>query len=602
MLQARAIQTVLRLLVQKNYLASDEVERLVAAYRFLRNTEHRLQMLRDRQTHNLPSDACERARLAYAMGYEDWPMFTAALRQHNENVHTQFERVFIPAPTVQPVLGAAQSSLWAIDHENAQREALREVGYAGTDIDSARDLLRGLREGNAYQAFSTHGRERADVLMPLLVAAAGATSTPAATLQRLVKLIEAIGRRSAYFALLIENPMALTQLVKLCAASAWVADWLSLHPVLLDELLNPATLYAPLSRANLERELDERLSRADANDLEAQMEALREFRHGHVLRVAAAEIGPGLAPEAARHYLCDIAETLVARCLQIARADLESRHGRPRCAQHTLGFAVVAYGKLGSYELGYASDLDIIFLHEPCADGGVTDGARPIANEQFFARLGQRLIHLLATRTAAGFLYQVDMRLRPSGQAGPLVTNLAAFADYQQKDAWVWEHQALVRARAVAGDESVAREFGRIRARALCQARDLATLSRAVIEMRARMQAAQTAHDPALFDLKLDRGGIVDIEFMVQYWTLRWAAEQPQLVIETENTRIIQRLSAAGAIAAQTADVLIAAYRRYLSIEQRLKLMGHRPLVARSELDEAPAQVLEIWQQVFNAR
>ncbi len=601
-LQARPIQTVLPLLAQRQYLTAVAVDDLLAAYVFLRNTEHRLQMLRDRQTHVLPDDACERERLAFSMGCDSWAQFAQLLQRHQAKVHTYFEQVF-SAPQADAANSAGtDAAIWGSDDAAAQQQALMHLGYSIQDAETAGNLIRGLRHGSAYHAFSTHGRERMDVLMPLLIAAAVKTPAPALTLQRLIKLIEAIGRRSAYFALLIENPMALSQLVKLCAASAWIADWLGLHPVLLDELLNPATLYTPLSRSALNEELDARLGAVAPHDLEAQMEVLREFRHGHVLRVAAAEIGPGLAPEAARHFLCDIAETVVARCLAIARSDLATRHGVARCGKDTLGFAVIAYGKLGSFELGYASDLDIIFLHEACAEPGMSDGPRPLSVEQLFARLGQRLIHLLATRTAAGFLYQVDMRLRPSGQAGPLVTNLQAFADYQAKEAWIWEHQALVRARAIAGDAGVMRRFAEIRREMLCREREPEALRQAVLEMRARMAAAQTAHSAEAFDLKHDRGGIVDIEFMVQYWVLRWAAKHPQLVANTENAPILAELRTAGLVAADQAEVLIEAYHRYLSIEQRLKLMEHRPLVRRADLGSTPAQVAAVWQAVFNER
>lgn len=600
-LQVRAIQDVLPQLAARGQLTATAVTELLEAYRFLRNTEHRLQMVRDQQTHVLPADDCERARLAFAMGYAHWAAFTRALEQHLTRVHGHFERIFVAPQGEESGGDRALVALWknSLD-DHAQLDAWRSNGFTrADDVKAATDLLAGLRRGGAYTAFSAQGRERIDKLMPLLIAAAGLTAEPATTLARLVKLIEAIGRRSAYFALLIENPMALSQLVKLCAASAWIADWLSSHPILLDELLNPANLYAPRSRAQLESEIAQRLSTLAPDDLEAQMEALREFRHGQVLRIAAAEIGVGLMPLQARHHLSEVAEVIVEQTLELAQRALASRHGRPATARETAGFAVIAYGKLGSHELGYGSDLDLIFLHEG-SDEGMTAGARAIPNALFFARLGQRIIHLLTTRTAAGILYQVDMRLRPSGQAGPLVTTTAAFADYQHTKAWPWEHQALVRARAVGGDAAVRARFAAIRHAVLTQPRDEAALREAVLEMRARMRAAQPDVAADRFDLKHDRGGIVDIEFMVQYWVLRWAATHPQLTAATENIRILEALSAAGVIDGKQMQALVAAYTLYLSIEQRLKLMEHRAQVMRSEVGDAPMRVAEIWQQVFN--
>lgn len=603
-LQARRIQQVLPLAAQMHQLTPQAVTELLAAYRFLRDTEHRLQMAADRQTHSLPTDPCERTRIAFAMGFPAWDAFRAALHRHQRKVHGQFEQVFI-APQGEAATGDARlSGVWFDTLEAAaQAQALTAVGFSDDDVSAVLALLRGLRAGPAYQAFSAHGRERVDRLMALLLAAAGRSVQPLVTFTRLVRILEAIGRRSAYLALLIENPMALSQLVKLAAASDWIADWLALHPILLDELLNPATLYSLPDPAELRAELRTRLAQVPGDDLEEQMERMREFRHAHVLRAAAAEIGPGLAPEAAREHLCRVAEAILDEALELARAGLVKRHGQPRCpggGPGSPGFAVIAYGKLGSFELGYGSDLDIIFLHEACVAEGYTDGDRVIPNELFFARLGQRLIHLLATRTTAGLLYQVDMRLRPSGQAGPLVTNLEAFRAYQREKAWVWEHQALVRARAVAGDARVRAGFAAVREEILRLPREPSRLRGDVTAMRERMRAAQPAHDLALFDLKQDPGGIVDIEFMVQYHVLRWAAAHPQLARHTENSRILRELAAAGLMTQAQAQELTAAYHRYLSIEQRLKLMDQRPLVAPAELADVPDRVVRIWHEVFD--
>ncbi len=603
-LQERGLQTVLANLAAKGYLTRQAAAELDAAYTFLRRVEHRLQMAADRQTHSLPQEECEKSRLALAMGFDGWDTFDAALRRHRDRVHAHFEQVFAEpqnASAAQDAPGLAGVWLNTLDDETAE-QVLRAAGFS--DPAAARGLLRGLRGGNAYIAFSSQGRGRMDRLMPLLLAAAATTAAPLLTLERLVKLLEAIGRRSAYLALLIENPVALTQLVRLCGASAWIADWLSQHPVLLDELLHPIALYAPLTREGLESELHERLAQLPQDDLEAQMEALREFRHGHVLRVAAADIGPGLSPETARLHLSHIAEVVVQESLVLAKTALVQRHGRPTCARagaqaYHPGFAVVAYGKLGSLELGYASDLDIIFLHQACDEEGVTDGDKSLPNEVFFSRLDQRLIHLLTTRTPSGILYSVDMRLRPSGQSGPLVTNLDAFRHYQGTRAWVWEHQALVRARAVAGDPEVCREFARIRREILCLRRDPWELRREVVQMRSRMQAAQPDHAAGLFDLKQDRGGIVDIEFMVQYWVLRFAADYPKLTDHTDNIPILDDLMRVGLLAEADRQTLVAAYRRYLSIEQHLRLMAHRPWVERAELSDVPDKVAKIWQQVL---
>jgi glutamate-ammonia-ligase adenylyltransferase len=635
--QERRILPVLAYLADEGDLTLQAVTDLSGAYKFLRNTEHRLQEIRDQQTQVLPTNDLDRLRVAVGMGFDDWPSFHAVLTRHMQRVHEHFQSVFA-APQGEAPAEDEQGlhALWAGTlEETAAHEVLQAAGFA--DAGTTLNLLQGLRAGGAYSALSANGRERLDRLMPLLLGAAGLTPQPQTTLARLVAFVEAIGRRSVYLALLVENPLALSQLVKLCAASEWIARYLNRHPILLDELMDAVSLYAPLTREALAAELQSRLARLPVDDLEAQMEALREFRNGHVLRVAAADVGPGLTPDEIGRHLGHIAEVIVAQALTLAHDDLVLKHGRPTFVQggETIhpGFAVIAYGKLGSLELGYTSDLDMIFLHgaeqEPkCRDahgrasvaggrtpgatdahgraraaaeqeGGVTDGARPIANEVFFARLGQRLIHILTARTGGGILYEVDTRLRPSGRSGMLVTSPAAFREYQDSHAWVWEHQAMIRARPIAGDAGLARIFEEIRAATLCRAREPETLRAEVAAMRARMHEAQAPYDPGEINLKHDPGGMIDVEFMVQYAVLRWAHDHPELIRHRGNIPLLEALEARGLLKPGQAGLLRDAYHRYLGVEQRLKLMERRPLVAPQELGEFPQRVRALWQEWF---
>ena len=601
--QERRILPVLAHLANEGDLTPQAVRDLSNAYEFLRNTEHRLQEIRDQQTQVLPTDDLDRLRVAVGMGFGDWPGFHAVLRRHMQRVHEHFHSVFA-APQGEAPAADEQGlhALWAGTlEESAAHEVLQAAGFS--DAGTTLNLLKGLRAGGAYSALSANGRERLDKLMPLLLGAAGLTPEPQTTLARLVAFVEAIGRRSVYLALLVENPLALSQLVKLCSASEWIARYLNQHPILLDELMDAVSLYAPLTREALAGELQSRLARLPVDDLEAQMEVLREFRNGHVLRVAAADVGPGLTPDEVGRHLGHIAEVVVAQALTLAHHDLVLKHGRPTLAQagETIhpGFAVIAYGKLGSLELGYTSDLDMIFLHGAEQEGGVTDGARPIANEVFFARLGQRLIHILTARTGGGILYEVDTRLRPSGRSGMLVTNPAAFRDYQDSHAWVWEHQALIRARPIAGDAGLARVFEDIRAATLCRERDPETLRTEVAAMRERMQEAQAPHDPGEINLKHDPGGMIDVEFMVQYAVLRWAHDHPELIRHRANIPLLDALEARGLLDAAPASLLRDAYRRYLGTEQRLKLMERKPLVATQELGDFPERVRALWREWF---
>jgi len=625
-LQEPALLKVLPRLAAGGHITGNDAGLLTDAYVFLRNTEHRLQMVADRQTQLLPQDENERARLAFASGFSDWTTFAKSLARHRRRVDEVFAQMFVaPQGEAEPGGEPGLQAVWlnAISREKAG-SVLAQAGYA--EPEAVLTLLDGLRRGGAYVAFSADGRARMDRLMPLLLGAVGLGNEPDATLVRIVHLIEAIGRRSTYLALLVENPMALSQLVKLCAASPWIATWIAQHPILLDELLDPASLYALADREVLRDELRSRLASIPSDDLELQMEVLREFRHGSVLRVAAGDIAQGtalageygIAPERVGAQLAWIAEAVLGESLALAHQALVEKHGRPRCpdgagpgfAEGTgaraarqggreCGFAVIGYGKLGSLELGYASDLDIIFLYEGCEEGA-TDGQRSVPNETFFARLGQRLIHILTTRTPGGILYEVDMRLRPSGKSGPLVASLATFDTYQREQAWTWEQQALVRARPVAGDPGVAAAFQRIRREILCRERDPGKLRGEVTEMRNRMAETHAgARDPERFDLKHDRGGIVDIEFMVQYWVLRWAHAHPALTQDTDNIHILRALVEAGLLESGQAERLTSAYRRYLSMEHRTKLMERGSEVPRAELGDLPGKVRQVWRTTF---
>jgi glutamate-ammonia-ligase adenylyltransferase len=601
-LQERRLLPVLAQLAAEGDLTAQMEKELREAYVFLRHTEHRLQEISDQQTQVLPATDFDRWRVAAGMGFGDWESFRKVLMRHMQRVHEHFESVFT-APQGEAPAGAEPGlhAVWAGSLDSATAlKLLTSAGYR--DPDQALHLLRELRSGGAYSALSANGRERLDKLMPLLLGAAGLTPNPNITLSRLIHLIEMIGKRSVYLALLVENPLVLSQLVKLCGASEWIAQYLSVHPILLDELMDPAGLYAPLSHAALASELQARLARLPAEDLEVQMDTLREFRHGHVLRVAAADVGPGLTPEQIGRHLGEIAEVVVEYALDLAKADLERKHGRPTLARDGEvvfpGFAVIAYGKLGSLELGYTSDLDMIFLHGAEA-GGETEGPRVIANETFFARLGQRLIHVLTARTSGGILYEVDTRLRPSGRSGLLVTDPTAFRDYQTQHAWVWEHQALIRARPVAGDEVLCQSFEEIRHDILCRQRDPENLRTEVLAMRQRMLEARSTHALDEFDLKHDPGGMIDVEFMVQYAVLRWSHDHPELIRHRDNLSLLEALEQRRCLDPADADLLRKAYRHYLGAEQRLKLMERKPLVAVHEAGEYPAQVIALWRKII---
>jgi glutamate-ammonia-ligase adenylyltransferase len=603
-LQERSLLRVLTLLTEHHSLPDYVARDLATAYAFLRNVEHRLQEFSDQQTHELPQDTDGQLRLALAMGFDDWSGFKQALDDHRQRVHAYFEQVFVapqlaPDTSMEASASSPYTALWhgTLDREQAV-EALRNAGFEVPE--EALHRIDQLRGSHSVRALSRQGREQLDPLMPLLLGAVARSVQPTSTLQRVLMLVEAVARRTAYLSLLVENPMALSQLVKLCAASPWVTRLLTRHPLLLDELLDPRRLYSPLDRTALEQELDRSLESIPEDDLEQQMDALRQFKQSQVLRVAAADITGAFPLPRISDYLTAIAEVILQKVVDLALAHLRARHGDPGCeerGQHRqAGFAVIGYGKLGGIELGYGSDLDLVFLHDSVGDAQYTDGAKPIENYVFFSRLAQRIIHILTIHTHGGVLYPVDVRLRPSGASGLLVSSVEAFADYQRTKAWTWEYQALVRARPVAGSEAVRRAFAAVRAEVMGRERDPEALRADTCSMRERMRA-EVKGEAEWFDLKQGQGGIVDIEFMVQYGVLRWAASQPALLQQTATLRLLEQFSHMGLMAAADAERLSAAYRTYRAEAHRLTLQEAPTRVRDDQLVEHRQAVTEIWQQ-----
>lgn len=604
-LRERSLLTVLARLAERSLLPEFAAQRLAEAYRFLRRVENHLQEYADEQTHQLPDDEPARLRLAFTLGFPDWESFLHELDKHRRFVHGQFEQVFSApqaASTESTPSEASLEALWAgVLDETAAKHLLAAAGC--TDCDEVLRRLHAFRESSALRALGTRGRGRLDRLMPLLLGAVSESAAPTETFIRVLTVIEAIAGRSAYLALLVEHPVALSQLVRLCAASPWITEQLARYPLLLDELLDPRQLYAPPARADLEHQLSVRLGQIGAEDLEQQMDALRQFQKAAVLRVAAADVVGATPLMRVSDHLTDIAEVVLNEVLNLCWRHMVARHGAPggdgRGRESPHGFVILAYGKLGGIELGYGSDLDLVFLHDGRAGATRTDGAKPLDNPVFFARLGQRIIHVLNTLTPAGVLYEVDMRLRPSGASGLLVTSLDAFADYQRSEAWTWEHQALVRARPVAGDRALGEAFAAVRREVLGRERDPAAVQREVREMRERMRQELDQRDPDRFDLKQGTGGIADIEFMVQYLVLRYAHHHPKLLVWSDNIRLLETLGAEGLLARAAADFLAEAYRSYRKRVHELTLQELPAVVDAGEFAELRAQVSALWREVM---
>ena len=596
-LQERSILVVLRRLEQQGLLPGYVVRQLIDAYHFLRRTEHRLQEYADQQTHTIPDEELGRVRLACAMGFDGWQEFHVELERHRRNVQEHFEQVFAAPQTRHAESDELDlSSVWRqeLEPEEAQ-QALRAAGYEQPgEVCRQLELIH---RGRRYQSLSERGKQLMDRLMPLLLGVAGRMEQADVALERILRLLEEIMQRTVYLSLLVENPVALSQLVKLCAASPWITRQLSHYPLLLDDLLDPRLLYDPPGREELEAELRQRLLPLAREDLDGQMEQLRGFRHTNVLRVAAADVMDALPLMVVSDHLTDIAEVVLEQTLELAWNHLVERHGRPPVGEGEKGFAIIAYGKLGGIELSYGSDLDLVFIHD--GEEAETDGPRPVASSVFYARLAQRIIHILTTQTAGGNLYEVDTRLRPSGASGLLVSNFDAFATYQRERAWTWEHQALVRARPVAGSTALGQAFRELRREVLSRPREEGPLRREVKEMRRKMVQAHGSKERDRFHLKHDPGGITDIEFMVQYAVLAWAHAHPELLDHTDNIRILERLEKARLLEPEEAVLLADAYRLYRARLHRLVLQEAPPAVPAGEFEDQRAAVTRLWQRLM---
>ncbi|MEW8027461.1 MAG: bifunctional [glutamate--ammonia ligase]-adenylyl-L-tyrosine phosphorylase/[glutamate--ammonia-ligase] adenylyltransferase [Candidatus Thiodiazotropha sp.] len=594
-LQIRPILPVLQCLQERELLPEYAVQELSEAYRYLRLVENRLQAWQDRQTHLLPADEVGRLRLARSMGYACWDDFSSQLDHYRRRVQEHFDMVFAAPQTSSNEESQPLTGVWheSVDQEQAVA-ALQTAGFSNSE--QALRQLHTFRGSHAYRRLSTKGRERLDQLMPLLLEAVGRSEWADDALHRVIGLLEAIAQRTAYIALLVENPLVLSQLVKLTAVSPWVANMLTRHPILLDELLDPRRLYSPLKRDELNMELADQLSRIDEGDLESQMELLRLFAQSNRLRVAAADIAEQIPLMVVSDYLTWTAESVLEQVIRLTYRELVRRHGRPPgLGRDETGFAVVGYGKLGGIELGFGSDLDMVFLHG-CADrNAFTDGNKPVSVDVFYARMAQRFIHIMTTRTPSGILYDVDMRLRPNGNSGMMVSSLETFDTYQNNSAWTWEHQALVRARVVAGDERINDRFESIRREVLSKQRDPVQLQGEVVEMREKMRASLDKSNRNRFDLKQGTGGIVDIEFMVQYTVLRWAHDYPDLLVWTDNIRLLETMSKFGLLDDYAAERMMGIYKVLRAAYHRSALQDLPALVESEKLAGERALVQDIW-------
>lgn len=571
---------VLQVLAASGQLGARIVVDLDAAYVFLRDLEHRLQYLDDQQTQELPEKEEDRQIIADAMGYADYASLLEVLDRHRALVSLQFDQIF-GAQKEDRQEAQHDAQLWREGiSEDELNPLLKTLGYQ--DPASSAQRLVQLRTGNRYLQLPEMSRQRLDKLVPQFITLSALHDDPDATLSRLLTLLEAISRRASYLAFLAEYPQALQRLTALVAASSWASEYLTLHPALFDELLDAREMYQPPQWQQIDLDLKNRLDDC-AGDTEHQLDVLRMAQQEQTFHLLAMDLQGMLPLEKLSDHLSDLADLMLRHVLALCWSGARKRH------RDDARFAIIAYGKLGGRELGYASDLDLIFLY---------DDDHPDAQENY-ARVAQRINTMLSSYTSSGRLYETDLRLRPNGASGLLVSSIAAFSEYQQKEAWVWEHQALTRARFSAGDAQVGAAFEQIRQQVLCQKRDLATLRKEILEMRQKMHDGHL-NDSELFDIKHDSGGMVDIEFIVQYLVLAHAHQYPQLTANAGNLALLKLAGELGLIPAELAEQNRELYRTLRQTQHKMRLNNLTPCrVAQGEIDTAASQLL--WKQLFAA-
>lgn len=597
----RPTLATLKRLKQKQPLPGQTIEELIEAYCFLRKLEHRLQYLDDQQTQNLPQNPEDQTLIARSMGSSDYSGFLQQLNLHRRNVARHFEQIFAARRKTAGHDTQAQIRLeHANDHETIEafRNQLKTLGYIEPGRITGR--VQQFYDSTFFRQLPYANQERIFELMPTLIEIIAQFPPVEVTLERTLQLLEKIGQYSAYLALLQEHPQTLPRIAKLVSVSQWASDYLGRHPILLDELLTPSGLHTLPDWTALKTELVHQLHHVNiprVQIVEWQMDVLRHFQHAQAFRLLAVDLEGNLLLETLSDHLTELADLILNNVLQLAWQGLKKKHRKAPV------FAIIGYGKLGGKELGYASDLDIVYLHQD---------DHPDALE-VYTKLAQSINTWLTSHTSAGVLYETDLRLRPNGTSGLLVNSIEAFAQYQHEQAWVWEHQALTRARFVVGDHQVGEIFEQMRKEILCQPRDLAELKQDILMMRTKMLDAHP-NPTLLFDIKHDRGGIIDVEFIVQYLVLGYAHRYPQLTGNIGNIALLKLAGELGLTAAEKANNALKAYREFRRMQHQLRLSGvPEPAaaalpkdvsqtfarIADDRLCDARQAVFQLWEDVF---
>ena len=604
-LQVRSILKVLSLLARLGYLEQTEADNLSTSYLYLRRLENRLQMERDQQTQTLPVDELSKQRIQLAMGLDDWDALMQELDQHRQAVSQVFDSVI--SSDEQPETDSLHSIqlFWSdIENNEAINHWLVEAGCG--NVEEILEVLARFRSSARIRTLSEDGTRRLQKLLLALLKPFVAYKNSVQLLNRVLEILTAIVGRPVYISLLLEYPSAQQQMLELCAASQWFTHELARYPILLDELLDSQELFRQNDLEQLTTELDRLMSQVDEDDLEQQMERLRQFRRTEIFKLAATDVIHVHEIWDVGAKLSTIADVVLEKVFQLSWNAVCKRHGHPVCyidsKEYHPGMSVIAYGKLGGLEMGYGSDLDIVFLHDSSGQKQYTSGEKCIDNTQFFSRVAQKVLHILGTRTHSGMLYEADTRLRPDGRAGMMVISVSAFEEYQKTKAWTWEHQALLRTRSIAGSEPVSQEFARIRQSVLAVAQDPAKICSDVVEMREKMRTHLASRDESSINFKQDPGGMVDIEFTTQAGMLLNLAEHPEMLSVSSTLEFIEYLVAVGWYSSDEANELATAYKLFRQQTNKQALEVGLPEDIKQELQPHLDRVTEIWNRLVVAK
>lgn len=590
-LQGTSLLPILSVLAEKNLISGNDLIELKEAYIFLRRTENALQSFRDQQVHNLPGNDEDKLRLIQWMDFKDWDSFDAALQIHRAAVAQRFDSVFQSSNEDEQAPSSIQDLL--IEHNIDSNEAL-DAG------------LEELTEGRLYQRLTANAQRRIDRIVPTMIELCANEEIPSQSLTRCLSFVRVVAGRSGYLQVLLEQPAALKRLVYVLSQSRWISDFITKHPIVIDELLVHTAVEDFPNRQELLHRVMAECDRVIDEELDVQMDALRQFQKAHECRVAVSELTDDMPLMRVSDQLTWLAEGVLCGVMMLVSARLMTTHGAPQFIidgkTHDASVGIVAYGKLGGLELAHGSDLDVVFLHNSEGTSQITNGSKPIPNAQFYARLAQRVVSFMTTLTPAGILYEMDLRLRPNGSSGVLVTGIQAFEQYQLESAWTWEHQALSRARMVFGPESLVESFQEVRHRVLSQNRDIGELREEVRNMRRKMRDhLGSKADDGKIDLKQDAGGLADIEFIVQFLVLAYAKKHPELLEFTDNIRQLEAATSAGLLEKTHGEQLKEHYLAYRTCVHRQALQGYgKQLIETTELAERRGKVQQLWQHVLD--